>query len=122
MRLASISRPLPQCPHRGRRALLTALVWAMLPTLAACTKENFKSGMDRVESWTATTRLAADRRLNGATNAAVTSQLADRAAEARAEAEKSLSTLAKSDSERSTAREALDSLREGIIRLERVNR
>jgi hypothetical protein len=78
--------------------------------------------MDRVASWTATTRLAADRRLNGATNAAVTSQLADRAIEASVEAQQSLSTLAKSDSERAAARDALDSLRQGITQLERINR
>ena len=78
--------------------------------------------MDRVESWTATSQLAADRRLNGATNAAVTSQLADRAIKASVKAEQSFSKLAKTDSERLAARDALDSLRQGIIQLERVNR
>ena len=90
--------------------------------LAACTKKDFKSEMDRVASWTATTRLAADRRLNGATNAAVTAQLANRAITASVEAERSFTRLAKSDSERAAARVALDSLRQGIIQLERVNR
>jgi hypothetical protein len=105
-----------------RRARIAALIWVALPVLAACTKKDFKSELDRVESWTATTQLAADRRLNGATNAAVTSQLADRAIEASVEAEQSFSTLATSDSERAAARSALDSLRRGIIQLQRVNR
>lgn len=102
--------------------LLAVVVWAALPALAACTKKDFKSELVRVESWTATTQLAADRRLNGATNAAVTSQLADRAISTSIKARQSFSTLAKSDSERVAARRALDSLRLGIIQLERVNR
>lgn len=98
------------------------LAWAALPVFAACTKKDFKSEMDRVESWTATTQLAADRRLHGATNAAVTSQLADRAIKASVESERSLARLASSDSERAAARVTLDSLRRGIVQLERGNR
>jgi hypothetical protein len=110
------------CSRRGRRELLAALAWAASAALAACTKKDFSSELDRVDSWTATTRLAADRRRNGATNAAVTSQLADRAVEASVEAEQSFAKLATSDSERTAARAALDSLRQGIIELDRVNR
>lgn len=93
-----------------------------MSTLGSCAKKDFKSEMDRVESWTATTHLAAERRVNGATNAAVTSQLADRAAGAGAEAERSFSALAKNDSERVAARNALDSLHQGIMQLQRVVR
>jgi hypothetical protein len=119
---ASIRSPLPQRPRCGRRVLLAAPSWLALLMLAACTRKDYKSELERVQSWTATARLAADLRLDGATNAAVTSQLADRASEAGVEAEKSFSTLVKSDSERAAARGALDSLRQGIIRLQRVNR
>jgi len=122
MLVASIVHLFPRGSLRGRRALLAALVWMVSPTLVACTKKDFQSEMDRVESWTATTHLAADRRLHGATNAAVTSQLAHRATKATTEAEKSFSSLAKSDSERVAAQGALDSLRQGIIQLERVSR
>jgi hypothetical protein len=122
MPLASRLAAFPSIPHRARRALLPALVGSALSTVGACTKKDFKSEMDRVESWTATTHLAADRRLNGATNAAVTLQLAHRAMRAAAEAERSFSTLVKNDSERAAARGALDSLRRGIVQLERVDR
>jgi hypothetical protein len=122
MQPASIRIPPSLRERCGRRQLGVALVWLVLPLLAACTKKDYESELDRVQSWTATTRLAADRRLEGATNAAVTSQLAQRAIRASVEAEQSFSTLARSDSERAVARGALDSLRQGIIQLERVNR
>jgi hypothetical protein len=119
---ASMLPPRPPVARRRHRARIAALVCAALSVLAACAKKDFKSELDRVESWTATSRLAADRRLNGATNAAITSQLVDRAIAARVEAERSFATLASSDSERAAARVALDSLRRGIVQLERVNR
>jgi hypothetical protein len=122
MRPATTRISPPPRERGGRCSLFAVLLWLALPLVAACTKKDYKSELDRVHSWTATTRLAADRRLNGATNAAVASQLADRAIEASVEAVQSLSTLAKTDAERAAARDALDSLRQGIVQLEWVNR
>ena len=76
--------------------------------------------MGRTRSWTATMQLARERRGVGATNEAITNQLLQRAVKAHHEEALELSRFAKSDSERAAARGLLDSLREGIVRLQRV--
>lgn len=98
------------------------LVTSAALALAACAKEDFKSEVGRTRSWTATTKLARARRELGATNGAVTSQLLQRAEQAHSKAERELAKLARSDSERVAARGILDSLHEGILRLQRVAR
>ena len=100
------------------RTLVSACV--LIAGLPACAKKDLTSELDRTRSWTATTRLAVDRRAAGAINDAVTSQLLKRASEALPEEEKSIATLATSDSERTAARGVLDSLRQGILRLRQV--
>lgn len=108
--------------RRGRRtrAFLTAAVLFLLPS--ACAKKDVKSELGRVRSWTATTRLAAELRGVGATNGAVTRQLLQRARETHAREERELASLASSDSQRVAARRLLDSLHEGITRLQQVTR
>ena len=86
--------------------------------LAACTPDDVESELDRARSWTATTSLATDRFLAGATNRAVTTQLHDRAAESRGQVAASLRELARSDADRAAARRVLDSLSEAIGALE----
>jgi hypothetical protein len=76
--------------------------------------------MSSLRSWTATTKLAAELRGTGATNAAVTHQLLQRADRARATGEQTLSSLTQTDSERVAARSLLDSLQQGITRLHGV--
>jgi hypothetical protein len=78
--------------------------------------------MSRVRSWTATTRLATELRGVGATNGAVASQLLERAEKAHATGKTELERLAKSDSQRVATRGLLDSLRQGILQLQRVAR
>jgi C4-dicarboxylate-specific signal transduction histidine kinase len=68
-----------------------------------------------VRSWTATARLAADGRRAGATTAAFTSQLGERARKALEEARISLGEAG----EHAQARQALDSLAQMIHRLDR---
>ena len=76
--------------------------------------------MSRLRSWTATTKLAAELRGTGATNAAITRQLLQRAADAHASGATKLATLARSDSQRVAARVLLDSLQRGIATLHQV--
>ena len=106
-------------PHLSKR-----LPWAVLllvpATMGGCGGEDLRSELDRARSWTATSRLAADRRSVNAINVAVTSQLLDRAAKARSNAARSFSELATTDSERVVARELLDSLDEGISQLRKL--
>jgi len=64
--------------------------------------------------------LAAELRGTGATYAAVTHQLLQRADRARATGEQTLSSLTQTDSERVAARSLLDSLQQGITRLHGV--
>jgi hypothetical protein len=100
--------------------VLTALALFVLPV--ACARRDLKSEMGRVRSWTATTKLAAELRGVGSTNRAVTRQLLHRAEETHAKEEGQLASLATSDSERVAARRLLDSLQQGIMRLQQVVR
>ena len=93
---------------------------AVASTLGACAKQDLGDELDRARSWTATTRLGAERLEAGATNRAVTRQLVDRASAARAQTEQSMTRLAHTDSERAVARGVLDSLRQGILQLQGV--
>ncbi len=90
---------------------------ALVLSLAACAKRDMKSEMDRTRSWTATTKLAGERRGAGATNQAVTDQLLQRAIEAHHDEEREFARLAQSDSQRAAARGLLDSLQQGIVKL-----
>lgn len=98
--------------------MLAAAVLFVLPT--ACAKKDLRSELGRVRSWTATTKLATELRGVGSTNRAVTGQLLQRARETRAKEERDLASLATTDSQRVAARLVLDSLRQGIARLEQV--
>jgi len=102
------------------RASIAAV--ALLAMLAACAKKDMKSEMDRVRSWTATTKLASELRGVGATNGAVTSQLLQRARQTHATEQRELARLARTDSQRVAARGLLDSLQQGIARLQQVAR
>ena len=106
--------------YQRRDSVLCCALAVVLPLIGACAKKDFKSELDRAQSWTATTYLAADRRAAGATNDAVTVQLRDAATKASAKARMQLPQLAHSDSERAAARSALDSLEQGIRHLRQV--
>ena len=108
--------------RRGWLALRRALGYAGVALLAACAPDDVESELDRARSWTATTSLAADRFLAGATNRAVTTQLHDRAVETRSEVAASLRELAHSDADRAAARGVLDSLSHAIGALEQAAR
>ena len=92
----------------------------LLVTLSACAKQDAKSEMSRVRSWTASTKLAAELRGVRSVNDAVTGQLLRRAEQAHAKEEQKLARLAGTDSQRVAARTLLDSLQEGISRLRQV--
>jgi hypothetical protein len=121
---------LPAVPHRSaprnrarhRPATIVTIAAGALLALAGCARKDFSSEMGRARSWTATTNLARERRELGATNRAVTSQLLQRAEKAHSRAQVELAKLASSDSERVAARGVLDSLQDGILRLQRVTR
>jgi hypothetical protein len=117
----SADRCFPALRGAGRVTLHVAFVTG-IALLAACARQDSSTELDRVRSWTATTRLAADRRRAGAINAAVTRQLVDRANEARTQSRQSLGQLATTDSDRATARVVLDSLRQGIAKLQETER
>ncbi len=124
MRNAPLPAPNPPTFRaRGRRegrVRLPVVAVLLLPVLGACAKQDLKSEIDRTRSWTATTRLAAERRATDAINGAVTRQLAVQGEKARSEAGRSLGELAKTASERTAARAVLDSLDEGLARLRKA--
>lgn len=101
--------------RRPIRLAVAALVWA-----TACARQDLKSELDRTRSWTATTHLASDRRSTNAINGAVARQIADRATEARTRIQQSLARLAETDTGRTAARVALDSLDEGLAHLRMI--
>jgi hypothetical protein len=102
------------------RVVLGAAVLVVSPS--GCARKDVKSEMGRVRSWTATTKLATELRGVGSTNRAVSRQLLHRAEETHAKEEGQLASLATSDSERVAARRLLDSLQQGIMRLQQVVR
>lgn len=104
---------------RRRHAGLIAAVVPLI-ALSACAKKDAKTELGRVRSWTVTTSFAAGLHGVGATNRAVTLQLLQRAKQAHANGEAELARLARTDSQRVAVRLLLDSLQQGILKLERA--
>lgn len=78
--------------------------------------------LDTVRSWTATAHFAVTERQGGATTAAYTRQLHDRAAAALDEERKTVGEAARTSDDSSKARPVLDSLSAAVVALEQASR
>jgi hypothetical protein len=100
------------------RKVLLVIVVAASPSCGG--PPDLDHELDVARSWTATVHLAGTERRAGATSARYTTQLRDRARDARRDLARSLPTAATGTGDQARARAALDSLDAALAALDAV--